>query len=213
MTPASQPRRTTCNLGAFRRVPFTTVFMLLYPAVWLFATMALPGGLGEARRLFGLSLDMIGRGEFWRFLTALVVPADAIRGVGHMVLIAATVGVREWRHGTARAIALFMACDLVGKLIVAALFRGPTGPWIQSVFPDAVSHFDVGSSAGAVALLAANLREYLPRYGRLVFILAQVILAAKLLLLPQPVSDLLHAFTFSLGWFLGPRLTGPDTSR
>lgn len=206
MPPVPQPRRASGCLAVVRRVPFTTVFMLLYPAVWLYATMALPGGLVEARHLLGMSLEMVARGELWRFVTALVVPVDALRGAGHMMLIAATVGVREWRHGTALAFALYMACDLGGKLIVAALFRGPTAPWFQALFPGVVGRFDVGSSAGAVALLAANLREFLPRHGRRAFALAQVILAAKLVFLPQPVADLLHVFTFSFGWFLGPRL-------
>lgn len=209
MPPVPQSRKAPFRLAVARRVPFTCLFMLLYPAVWLYTTVALPGGLAEARRLLGMSLEMVAQGELWRLVTALVVPVDALRGAGHMMLIAATVGLREWRHGTARALALYMACDLGGKLIVAALFLGPTAPWFQAVFPGAVSDLDVGSSAGAVALLAANLRAFLPRYRRHLFALAQVVLAAKLVLFPHPVSDLLHVCTFSLGWFLGPRLAAP----
>lgn len=88
--------------------------------------------------------------------------------------------------------------------MLVPLMLGPLGPALSFGIPDILTKYDVGMSAGGMALLAASLHRYSAGWRGWAYLGGMGFLIAKILLWHQPLSDLLHLMTFNIGFVLAP---------
>jgi membrane associated rhomboid family serine protease len=184
------------------RLPFTLCFMAAIVLGVTAASTLMPGGIDAATARFGLTIRGLAQGELWRILTATVL-ASSFAKLGEQILfVAGMIGVYEYLHGTRRAIVIFWATDVVAKLVMVPIFLGPLGSMLSAGIVGIVTTPDVGMSGGGMGLLAGSLHGLAGRYRPAVLVAGLVFLTVKFLVWPQPLSDVLHLLTFSLGWTL-----------
>jgi len=189
---------------ALRRAPFTGFFVFAYSFTFIAILLFLPGGLVSAPGRYGFSIETLADHQYWRMFTALIVPRDPLRLVEQIAFSVVMVGVFEWSNGPVRAMALFILSDVTAKVLLVQLLLGPLGPTLSFGNPDILTTFDLGMSAGGMALLAATVHRYSSGWRIWAYLGSMGFLVAKILIWPQPLSDLMHLITFNLGFVLAP---------
>jgi len=127
---------------------------------------------------------------------------------GILLLLTPSVGIYEARRGTWRAITLFLVVHIVTLLLTTALVVWPlhlAGARLQA---DWAPSGDVGASFGEFGCLGARLTR-LPFRGRSLWIpIVLLLLALKLVLIPERFGDVGHMIAFVVGMGLDRLLFG-----
>ena len=151
---------------------------------------------------YGVSLTRLEQGEWYRLISGSFLSHDTGMLIRQVLLASAAIGWYEWHQGTKRAILMFFTLDIIGTLILMfGLINGldwaaPNG------MPDLADTFDVGMSAGGFGLIGASLYPLGWRHIALAGLM--ILLAVKLIVLPDPIADIAHLLVLPLG-FLAER--------
>lgn len=140
------------------RLPFTLLFILvMLLSNWSAGTLggALPSA---ALKAWGLSLEKLLDGEFYRLLTATFLSHSFAMFLRQLVFVAAIVGFYEWSHGTLRTLFVFFTVDVIGTLAVFALVIAPMAKAGGGLDSELAALSDVGMSAGGFGLIGALCR-------------------------------------------------------
>lgn len=144
--------------------------------------------------------------EAGRWWTPATGTAFAFSAIGVALVFALCVGFAEFRLGTWRTVVVFVAGQLFGVVAAAgllALARGHGWLWADHT----ATVIDVGSSAGALAAVAAASAGLHPPWrGRLRFVLGMYCLVS--LMYVGRLWDTEHALAVGLGLVAGPFLLG-----
>lgn len=180
------------------RLPFTLIFLgLMVAANWAAGTLS---GRLPFRRLaeWGMSHQRLVRGEAFRLLTGTFLSHDRRMFARQIVFAAGVIGAYEWQFGTAQAVLMFAAINILGTLIVLLGVLPLIAAYVPSAAQRPLHTLDVGMSAGGFGLLGALLAGLPAPFVCLGVGLAGV--GVKIWLRFEAIADTAHLVCLILGF-------------
>ncbi|GAA1275817.1 hypothetical protein GCM10009665_73570 [Kitasatospora nipponensis] len=180
--------------GILARVPLTTVYVLLLTAVaWWLASQSRAGRARFVRHNSS-NVHHMEVGQWWTLFTSGLV-VDGVPAWAGIAAVAAALGLAEWRWGSLRAGAVFVA----GHVGATLLTEGAMWVMLSTGIPGALSHErDVGISYGLVATVGCLLAlgaAPIRYFGLPALALALVVAWA----LDQQLADAGHLIALGIG--------------
>ncbi len=170
------------------------------------------------RRYFGGSLQTILDGELTRLFTSLFLTAGGWRFFASVLMLAACVGLAEWKRGTWRTVAVFFGVHLATMAVLYFVFIMPLAKMEIAFAELLVDARDVGPSAGYYGCLGFALWSASKQWKwRLVGIVFAVLIA-RLVVSWMAIGDhphlvignVAHLVALPLGLLTGATLFRPS---
>ena len=186
--------RVSAMLHVLRRTPFTTAFVLAMVVVGILTqSLWVPAAEQPWFESVGTGLAAFSDGRWWSVFTALFFVGNPWVYLTLAPLLIGGTGWAEWRFGSLRTAALFLAGHVVGVVGAAALVLAlqPTG-WQWATHLATV--YDVGPSCGALTALVFAIAT-LPSPWRLRARIAIFLWVTISVFYLGTIYDLEHAIT------------------